>query len=111
MATHDDAMLMMQVMQWSSASGAMEASMALMADDFDADNASVRDRDVFVMLMMGETIGTFAKQGVLDKGLIYDLWAPSLLWQRVGPAALKQRAEYGVPELWENFEALALQKP
>jgi hypothetical protein len=29
------------------------------------------------------------------------------LWSRVGPAAKKLREEHGVPELYENFEALA----
>ncbi len=107
MSTHDDATLMVQLLQWHTAAGGMDASMALMSSDFDADAASVQDRNVFVMLMLGETIGTFVKQGVLDAGLVYDLWAPGLMWNRVGPAALRQREEYGVPALWENFEALA----
>lgn len=107
MATRDDATLMMQLLQWHTEAGGMDASMALMAPDFDAGSASVSDRNVFVMLMMGEAVGTFVKQGLLDQGLVYDLWAPSLLWDRVGPAALAQRAEYGVEALWENFEALA----
>ncbi len=107
MATHDDAVLLTQVLQWHTSAGGMEASMALMSPDFDAEAASVRDREVFVMLMMGETVGTYVKQGVLDAGLVYDLWAPGLMWARVGPAALRQREEYGVPALWENFEALA----
>ena len=108
MSTRDDATLMMQVLQWHTQAGGMEASMALMATDFDAEAATVEDRDVFVMLMMGETVGTFVKQGLLDRDLVYDLWAPGMLWAKVGPAALRQRAEYGVDALWENFEALAV---
>jgi hypothetical protein len=107
MASRDDASLMMQILQWSTDAGAMDASMALMAADFDAATATVDDRNVFVMLMMGETIGTFVKQGLLDRDLVYDLWAPGLLWDRVGRAALAQREQYGVAALWENFEALA----
>lgn len=107
MANRDDASLMMQILQWSTDAGAMDASMALMASDFDAETATVSDRNVFVMLMLGETIGTFVKQGLLDRGLVYDLWAPSLMWDRVGRAALTQREQYGVAALWENFEALA----
>lgn len=107
MATREDATLMMQVLGWHTDAGGMDASMALMAPDFDAEAASVADRHVFVILMMGEVIGTFVKQGLLDQALVYDLWAPSLLWDRVGKAALAQRAEYGVEALWENFEALA----
>ncbi len=107
MATREDAALFMQILQWHSDAGGMEASIAMMSPDFNAEAARVADREVFVMLMTGETIGTFVKQGVLDKGLVYDLWAPGLMWDRVGPAALRQRAEFGVPALWENFEALA----
>ena len=107
MTTQADATLMMQILQWHTQAGGMDASMTLMAPDFDAEAASATDRSVFVMLMMGETIGTFVKQGVLDKALVYDLWAPGLVWARVGPAALRQREQFGVSALWENFEALA----
>jgi hypothetical protein len=31
-------------------------------------------------------------------------------WARVGPAALKEREKFGVPELYENMEALAAQQ-
>jgi hypothetical protein len=107
MATRDDAALMMQVLQWSTSSGAMDSMLALMSPHFDAGTASAEDRNVFVTLMMGETIGTFTKHGLLDKGLVYDLWAPRMVWAFVGPAALRQREQYGEPALWENFEALA----
>jgi hypothetical protein len=107
MATREDATLMMQILQWHTEAGGMDASMALMGADFDAESATVADRNVFIMLLMGETVGTFVKQGLLDRNLVYDLWAPSLLWARVSGAALQQRAEYGVDALWENFEALA----
>lgn len=107
MATQQDAQLIMQVLQWSSMSGGIEASMNLMSPDFDAERASAMDKDVFTLLLLGETIGTFTKQGLLDTGLVYDLWAPALVWSRVGPAAVRQREEVGEPRLWENFEALA----
>jgi hypothetical protein len=38
------------------------------------------------------------------------LWV-SGAWDKVGPAALESRAHAGVPELWENFEALAASQP
>jgi hypothetical protein len=107
MATHEDAMLMTEVLKWSTAAGAMDAMVAVMSGEVDPETASPNDRHVFVLLLMGETIGTYTKQGLLDAGLVYDLWAPALIWARVGPAALRQREEYGIPELWENFEALA----
>lgn len=107
MATKEDAALMMQIMQWGTSAGAMEAMVSLIGPDYDPDNAAATDKDVFTTLMMGETIGTFVKQGVLDAGLVYDLWAPAMLWSRVGAAALKQREQFGEPRLWENFEGLA----
>jgi hypothetical protein len=107
MATREDASLMMQIMQWSTDAGAMDAYLELMSPDFDAAGATAEDRSVFVVLMMGETIGTLVKQGLLDADLVHDLWATGMMWSMVGPAALKQREQYGVPALWENFEALA----
>ena len=107
MSTRDDATLMMQVLQWSTDSGSMDAMLSLMAPDFDPEAADPLDRSVFTMLLTGETIGTFVKQGLLASELVYDLWAPALLWSRVGPAALRQREEFGEPRLWENFEGLA----
>ncbi len=107
MATREDAALMMQILQWGTAAGMMESMVELMAPQFDPDSADAMDRGVFSMLLLGETIGTFVKQGLLDKGLVYDLWAASMMWSRVAPAALKQREQYGEPRLWENFEALA----
>lgn len=107
MATKEDAALFMQILQWHTAAGGMGASISMMSPDFDAANASADDPDVFIMLMTGETIGTFVKQGILDPGLVYDLWAPGLIWARVGQAALRQREQFGVPALWENFEGLA----
>ncbi len=107
MATMEDAALFMQILQWHTEAGGVDASIALMSTDFDAASAQAADRSVFVMLMTGETIGTFVKHGVLDKSLVHDLWAPGMIWAWVGPAALRQREEFGVPALWENFEALA----
>ena len=107
MATREDASLVMQLLQWGTDSGATEAELAIIEPDFDPEKASATDRHVFVLLTLGETIGTFVKHGVLDRELVDDLWATELVWARVGPAALRQRAEWGVPELWENFEAWA----
>jgi hypothetical protein len=59
------------------------------------------------VLSWGETIGTLTKNGLLDTDLVLDWIWVSGLWERVGPAALKQREKHGVPELYENFEALA----
>ena len=63
--------------------------------------------ELSAILNWGETIGTLTKNGLLDTDLVLDwLWV-SGIWARVGPAARKQRDKHCVPELYENFEALA----
>lgn len=53
-----------------------------------------------------ETIGTLVKQGLLNRDLVYDwLWV-SGTWDRAKAIALGERAET-IPQMWENFEALA----
>jgi hypothetical protein len=59
------------------------------------------------VLTFGEVVGTFVKHGVLDRGLVMDLWWTEGYWSRLGPAARRQREHPGEPRLWENFEKLA----
>jgi hypothetical protein len=107
MADRQDGALLVQLSQWGSAMGLEEAMHALWADDFDPEAASVEDILVSRLLNWGETIGTLTKNGLLDTDLVLDwLWV-SGIWARVGPAARKYRDKHGVPELYENFEALA----
>jgi hypothetical protein len=107
MADRQDGALLVQLAQWGSAMGLEEAMHAVWADDFDPEAASSEDILVSRLLDWGETIGTLTKNGLLDTDLVLDwLWV-SGVWARVGPAARKQRDKHGVPELYENFEALA----
>jgi hypothetical protein len=106
-ATHDDAMLMVELSKWGSMAGLDEAAREIMSDDFDPESANALDPNVSKMLMFGETIGTLVKHGLLDRELVYDwLWVEGT-WARVGPAAERDRAKHGVSQLFENFEALA----
>ena len=79
----------------------------VVSDDFDPDEANANDPAVRTLLHFGETVGTFVKQGVLDRGLVDDLWWIEGMWARVGPAATRQRQKLSEPRLYENFEALA----
>lgn len=107
MADQQDGALLVQLAQWGSALGLEEAMHAVWADDFDLEAASVNDLFVSRILNWGETIGTLTKNGLIDTDLVLDwLWVTGV-WGRVGPAALKERDKHGVPELYENFEALA----
>ncbi|QGN57427.1 hypothetical protein [Nostocoides sp. HKS02] len=107
MADKQDGAMIVQLAQWGAAMGLEEAMQTVWAEDFDPDTASVENPLVSRVLNWGETIGTLTKNGLVDTDLVLDwLWVAGA-WQRVGPAALKQREKYGVPQLYENFEALA----
>jgi len=106
-ATRDDAMLVVELSKLAAMSGLDEASRAIWADDFDPDTADANDSAVQRILYFYETVGTLVKNGLLDRDLVYDwLWAAGM-WAKVGPAAERAREKAGVPELFENFEALA----
>jgi hypothetical protein len=63
--------------------------------------------DIINVMKWYETIGTLVKQGLLDRGLVLDwLWVAGS-WEMCQAIALGHRAETG-PEMWENFEALAV---
>jgi hypothetical protein len=107
MADQQDAMLLVQLAQWGTSMGLEDALLAVLADDFDPETASARDRSVVRVLNWGETVGTLTKNGLLDTDLVLDLFWMAGVWKRVGPPALKEREKHGLPELYENFEALA----
>jgi hypothetical protein len=103
----EDATLIVELAKWGSMIGLPEASRTIFADDFDPGSAEALDPHVQTVLIFHETVGTLVKNGLLDRDLVLDwLWV-SGAWDRVGKAALEARAAAGVPELWENFEALA----
>ena len=103
----DDAVLLVELAKWGSMIGLPEASRTIFADDFDADSAEALDPHVQTVLVFHETVGTLVKHNLMARDLVLDwLWV-SGAWDRVGKAALEARAAAGVPQLWENFEALA----
>ncbi len=106
-ATYEDANLVVQLLAWGNQLGLPEAVSTIMAESFDAESANADDPAVRALLLFGETVGTFVKQQVLDRGLVLDLWWVEGIWSRVGPAALRLREQMGEVRLYENFEALA----
>jgi hypothetical protein len=106
-ATYDDANLAMKLLTWSTGLGLMEAMNTLTQGGFDPASATTADPQVQAVLTFGETVGTFVKQGVLDEGLVKDLWWIEGMWERVGPAGRLLREQVGEPRLYENFERLA----
>ena len=110
MSAHDDAALLIQIAQWSTQMGLQDATRAVFAEGFDPQSATADQDAVGTILSFGETVGTLTQRGLIDTDLILDwLWIAGL-WQQVAPAAMKARERFGVPELYENFEALAKQQ-
>lgn len=110
MATHDDATLLVQILQWSSAAGIDDAMRQVYEPDFVTNpttDEEVRHPAAGKVLSFGETVGTLVKQKVLDRDLLLDLVWVEGLWARVGAYAKAIRAGSGEPRLYENFEALA----
>lgn len=107
MATHEDGMLVVQLASWGTQIGLDDALKVVLAAHYEPDQAMFEEPHVQTILQFGETVGTLTKNGALDEELVLDwLWV-SGMWARVAPAALKQRERLGVPQLFENFEALA----
>jgi hypothetical protein len=106
-ATHEDAALIVQLVRWGSEMGMDEAVHELWSDGYDPETATADLPAVRKMLSFGETVGTFVKHNVLDRGLVVDLWWVEGMWSRVGPPAKLMREKMGEPRLYENFEALA----
>ena len=110
-ATYDDANLVVQLVRWGTEMGLDDAVQTLFAEGFEPESASLDESAVRKMLTFGEVLGTLVKQGVLDRGLVLDLWWATGTWARVKPAALHERERLGEPKLFENFEALAASPP
>ena len=105
--TREDALLMVELAKWGAMIGLPEALRKVFADDFDPEAADSRDEEVQTLLFFNETIGTLVKNDLLDRALVYDwLWVRGA-WDLLGPAAKRSREKSGVPEMYENFEALA----
>ncbi|MGN6472791.1 MAG: DUF4760 domain-containing protein [Mycobacteriales bacterium] len=106
-ATREDATLMVQLLSLGAQMGFQEAMSHVMRDEFNPEQAGLDNTYVLTVLGMGETIGTFVKQGVLDRDLVTDLLWIDGMWAKVGPPALRAREHMGEKRLYENFEALA----
>ena len=114
-ATHEDAQLMLQLAALAN-TPLMEVGQRLLFGDDELTYARLTTEfgkgseefgGVMAVLRWHETLATLVKQGLLNRALVYDwLWL-SGTWERCRDVALGQRAEYGEPAMWENFEALA----
>jgi len=115
-ATYQDAMLMLQLVQWGAASGYAEAANWLWSDQFVPDYAEFvkkypigSDGNLSASKICGyfETLGTLYKHGLFNEDLLFDWLAVSMVWERIKGFALGVRQESGNARLYENFEGLA----
>ena len=114
--TREDAALIVQLAQWSSSAGLVEAIDWIFSDDFVSDHrafvtnfppTSERYRQVHTALNFFETVATLHKHGLINEDLLFDWLAVEAVWDRIKGLAIGDREQYGIPALWENFEAMA----
>lgn len=106
-ASREDANLIVQLCRWGTEMGLEDAMAEVFSPDFDpiavADEGDASTRKI---LYFFEFVGTFVKQGLLDRDLVFDLWYVQGIWGRVQPHVESARTKSGVAQLYENFEAL-----
>lgn len=105
-ATHEDAVLLVQLMLWGTEMGLDDALAYLFSDEFDPSDLQSPVPAVRKALVFGETVGALVKHGLLDLSLLRDVYWFDGMWTKVGPHALAARAQEDEPTLYENFEAL-----
>jgi len=114
--THQDAILMLQLMQLHSMAGLSEAMNWIWSDQFILDYSDFvkkypigSEENIKVSKICGhfETIGTLWKHNLINEELLFDWLAVSMVWDRVKGYALGVRQVSGEPRLYENFEAMA----
>jgi hypothetical protein len=109
-ATHDDAILIVQLMRWGTELGIEDAMSTIFSPEFDPVHASMADPAVRNVLGFGETVGALVKHNLLDVALVRDIFWIDGIWEKVGPHALAAREQECEPSLYENFEALVTQR-
>src|SRR5919199_5651956 len=107
MASKEDGVLIVQLLQWAAQINLMEAANAVFSDEFDTEKATASDQEVGTLLEFGEAVGTLVKHGLLNRELVLDMWAVPMTWDRVASAARRERERLGEPAFYENFQALA----
>lgn len=115
-ATQQDAVLLMQILNGPMGLRASDGLDLLWGYDsppsyeqFNKDHPQGSEgcREVKALLNESEAIATFVKQGLIDRGLVYDLLWVKGTWDRCASIALHYRKQAGEPEIYANFERLA----
>ena len=114
--THQDATLMLQLLQVSAAMGLSEATGWIWSDEFIPEFAEFVEkyppgtegyRNATKVCNWFETLGTLYKHGLFNEELLFDWLAVDLMWERLKGFALAVRQHHDEPRMYENFEAMA----
>jgi hypothetical protein len=114
--THQDASLILQLMQIHAMNDLSVANSWLWSDQFIPDYeeftkkypaGSEENRNISKICGHFETIGTLWKHNLINEELLFDWLAVAMIWERVKGYALGARQASGEPRLFENFEAMA----
>jgi hypothetical protein len=115
-ATHEDAVLVVQLAQLYAQMGGAKAAGWVWSDelpeswdDFKAKYSMASDEAGYLntVAAFNETVATLWKHGLLNEELLSDWLAVQMTWERVRPLLVGMREDSGEARLWENFEALA----
>src|SRR5919108_797263 len=113
-ATHEDAILVVQLAQlYAQLNGARAAGFIWREDfpeafdEFNRRYPPGSDEMVYVQTIAGfnETVATLWKHGLINEDLLTDWLAIHATWDRLKNVLLGMREVSGEPRLWENFEA------
>jgi len=116
-ATQQDAQLLVSMFNGPLALRAQDGLTTLYGYDepptweqFDRDHphGTEEARCVSALLNLNEEIATFVKHGLLDRDLVFDLLWVQGAWERCASIALHYRETAGEPEIYANFERLAM---
>ena len=115
-ATHEDAVLVVQLAQLYAQLGGAKAAGFVWSDDlpsswddFKKKHPPGSEEMAHIQNLAGfnETVATLWKHGLINEELLTDWLAIRATWERLRPILVGMREDAGEPRLWENFEALA----
>ena len=114
--THDDAMVMLNLLQWSAQANHQDAVRFIWSDKFLEDHKAFIEKYPrgtkefgYAVMECGwfETIGALWKHDLFSEELLFDWILIRPTWERLKGFVLGQREAIGEEKLYEFFEALA----
>jgi hypothetical protein len=114
--TREDAATLLQLARLAAEMNVGAGMDVLWHDDFPTEAHKIEERFPFgsqgrrgldALCVWYDTVGTLVKNGLFDRDLCSDWLSVTVIWDRIKPMVLGERAKVGDPLLWQNFELLA----